>query len=228
MISCSRRFKILMSYTIICRHILKICKLDCENVDKKVFNDVNMYMMALTMIMILLLFVCTGHWNYTHTIRRPKIRGQVIEVKTQLSHRDYVNLLSQKDETHYPIYKKRRCFIHFNQYFQLDIYCKPCHPRYVTIVLFFHWTLCFAIVLFVWPTHNTSYIICCVRCEGLVLLETYSALEDQELLDRLPKFLDIEAEVTGNSAYSMFNLSLVEEWDKSKNFCHYLKGTDNF
>jgi len=57
-----------------------------------------------------------------------------------------------------------------------------------------------------------------------VLLETYSALEDQELLDRLPKFLDIEAEVTGNAAYSMFNLSLVEEWDKSKNFCHYLKG----
>ncbi|XP_001951525.1 TRPL translocation defect protein 14 [Acyrthosiphon pisum] len=133
-----------------------------------------------------------GHWNYTHTIRRPRVRGQVIEVKTQLSHRDYVNLLSQKDETHYPIYKKRRCFIHYNQYFQLDIYCKPCHKR----------------------------------CEGLVLLETYSALEDQELLDRLPKFLDIEAEVTGNAAYSMFNLSLVEDWDKSKNFCHYLKGPD--
>lgn len=70
-----------------------------------------------------------GHWNYTHTIRRPRVRGQVIEVKTQLSHRDYVNLLSQKDETHHPIYKKRRCFIHYNQYFQLDIYCKPCHPR---------------------------------------------------------------------------------------------------
>lgn len=57
-----------------------------------------------------------------------------------------------------------------------------------------------------------------------MLLETYSALEDQELLDRLPKFLDIESEVTGNAAYSMFNLSLVEDWDKSKNFCHYLKG----
>ncbi|XP_050443538.1 TRPL translocation defect protein 14 isoform X4 [Adelges cooleyi] len=133
-----------------------------------------------------------GHWNYTHTIRRPRVRGQVIEVKTQLSHRDYVNLLSQKDETHYPIYKKRRCFIHNNQYFQLDIYCKPCHPR----------------------------------CEGLVLLETYSALEDKELLDRLPKFLDIEAEVTGSASYSMFNLSLVEDWDKTKNFCHYLKGPD--
>lgn len=133
-----------------------------------------------------------GHWNYTHTIRRPRVRGQVIEVKTQLSHRDYLNLLTQKDETHFPIYKKRRCFIYYNQYFQLDIYCKPCHPR----------------------------------CEGLVLLETYSALEDQHLLDRLPKFLDIEAEVTGNAVYSMFNLSLVEDWDKSKHFCHYLKGPD--
>lgn len=61
-----------------------------------------------------------------------------------------------------------------------------------------------------------------------MLLETYSALEDQELLDRLPKFLDIEAEVTGNAAYSMFNLSLVEDWDKSKNFCHYLKGNFHF
>lgn len=66
------------------------------------------------------------------------------------------------------------------------------------------------------------------RCEGLVLLETYSALEDQKLLDRLPKFLDIESEVTGNAAYSMFNLSLVEDWDKSKNFCHYLKGNFHF
>lgn len=75
----------------------------------------------------------TGHWNYTHTIRRPRVRGQIIEVKTQLSHRDYMNMLSQKDETHHPIYKKRRCFIHYNQYFQLDIYCKPCHPRYVCV-----------------------------------------------------------------------------------------------
>jgi len=63
------------------------------------------------------------------------------------------------------------------------------------------------------------YFISDFRCEGLILLETYSILEGQELLDRLPKFLDIEAEVTGNPEYSMFNLSLVEDWDISKNFC---------
>ncbi|KAF0752984.1 TRPL translocation defect protein 14-like [Aphis craccivora] len=113
-----------------------------------------------------------GHWNYTHTIRKPKVQDQV--------------LLLLKDEKHYPIYKTRRCFIHNNQYFQLDIYRKPCHKR----------------------------------CKGLILLETHSVLKDQELLDRLPKFLDIEADVTGNAAYSMFNLSLVEDWEKSKIFCH--------
>lgn len=96
---------------------------------QKGFLSICTYITFLTMTSILLII---GHWNYTHTIRRPRVRGQVIEVKTQLSHRDYVNLLSQKDETHYPIYKKRRCFIHYNQYFQLDIYCKPCHKRFVT------------------------------------------------------------------------------------------------
>ncbi|XP_025190370.1 TRPL translocation defect protein 14-like [Melanaphis sacchari] len=127
-----------------------------------------------------------GHWNYTHTLRKPKIQEQVIEIKMQLTHKSYVNLLPLKDETHNPIYKKRRCFIYNNQYFQLDIYRKPCHKR----------------------------------CKGLILLETHSVLENQDLFDRLPKFLDIEAEVTDNAAYSMFNLSLVEDWEKSKKFCH--------
>ncbi|XP_026819285.1 TRPL translocation defect protein 14-like [Rhopalosiphum maidis] len=126
-----------------------------------------------------------GHWNYTHTLRKPKVQEQVVEIKMQLTHRSYSNLLPLKDEHHYPIYKTRRCFIHKNQYFQLDIYRRPCHKR----------------------------------CKGLILLETHSVLGDQELLERLPTFLDIEAEVTGCAAYSMFNLSLVEDWEKSNKFC---------
>lgn len=118
-----------MSYTTICKRIRKICKLDCENEDKKVFSMT--FIRTTSVSVIIFLYSFLGHWNYTHTIRRPKVRNQVIEVKTQLSHRDYMNLLSQKDETHFPILKKRRCFIHNNQYFQLDIYCKPGHPRYV-------------------------------------------------------------------------------------------------
>lgn len=70
-----------------------------------------------------------GHWSYIHTIRRPHLHGQAVEVKTQLTHRDYLNLMAQRDEAHFIIYKKRRCFLVNNQYFQLDIYKEPSHPR---------------------------------------------------------------------------------------------------
>lgn len=71
-----------------------------------------------------------NHWSYIHTQRRPNVHGQArIEVKTQLTHRDYMNLLAQRDDAHFTIYKKRRCFLINNQYFQLDIYREPSHPR---------------------------------------------------------------------------------------------------
>ncbi|ERL90591.1 hypothetical protein D910_07938 [Dendroctonus ponderosae] len=71
-----------------------------------------------------------GYYSYIHTVRRQnQPGGQVIEVKTQINHRDYINLLTQKDNSHFTIYKKRRCFIFDNQYFQLDIYEQPSHPR---------------------------------------------------------------------------------------------------
>lgn len=129
-----------------------------------------------------------GHWSYIHTIRRPKMCGQVIEVKTQLTHRDYLNMLAQRDDSHFTIFKRRRCFLINNQYFQLDIYREPAHPR----------------------------------CRGLMLLETYTALSGIELKNILPQFLTIEKEVTGNSDYSMFNLSLREEWNSTNKYCHNL------
>uniref|UniRef100_A0A0A9VVL2 NadR/Ttd14 AAA domain-containing protein n=1 Tax=Lygus hesperus TaxID=30085 RepID=A0A0A9VVL2_LYGHE len=130
-----------------------------------------------------------GRWSYTHTIRKPKILDQVVEVKTQLSHRDYVNLLSQSDYSHFPIYKTRRCFLVQNQYFQLDIYQKPSHPR----------------------------------CDGLMLLETYSALQDDSLQASLPEFLNIDKEVTGDPAFSMYNLSLLADWHNSPRVLSALK-----
>ncbi|CAL7947764.1 unnamed protein product [Xylocopa violacea] len=129
-----------------------------------------------------------GHWSYIHTIRRPKMCGQVIEVKTQLTHRDYLNMLAQRDDSHFTIFKRRRCFLINNQYFQLDIYREPAHPR----------------------------------CRGLMLLETYTALSGDELKNILPQFLTIEKEVTGNPDYSMFNLSLREEWNTTNKYCHNL------
>ncbi|XP_067004207.2 TRPL translocation defect protein 14-like [Anabrus simplex] len=125
-----------------------------------------------------------GHWSYIHTIRKPKIHDQVVEVKTQLTRRDYLNILSQRDDSHFTIYKKRRCFLVNNQYLQLDIYKQPCHPR----------------------------------CKGLILLETYTSADHRDLQKILPNFLTIAKEVTGDPSYSMFNLSLREDWATTKKF----------
>ena len=71
---------------------------------------------------------CNGKWSYTHTTRK-QVSGQMIELKKQLTHRDYLTLLTQEDTKHFPIYKTRRCFLWQNQYFQLDIYKNPGHER---------------------------------------------------------------------------------------------------
>lgn len=70
-----------------------------------------------------------GKWSYTYTVRKPELHGQVVEVKTNLTQRDYLNMLAQKDHNHLTVYKIRRCFLHNDQYFQLDIYEDSCHPR---------------------------------------------------------------------------------------------------
>ena len=41
---------------------------------------------------------------------------------------------TQRDHSRQPVYKTRRCFLWKNQYFQLDIYNEPCHPRYVDCI----------------------------------------------------------------------------------------------
>lgn len=73
--------------------------------------------------------------------------------------------------------------------------------------------------------NTLKVFVSCFRCRGLVLLETYSAAYDQNaLLASLPKFLAIEKEVTGDPAYSMYNLSLKEDWKTSTK---YYAGSDN-
>lgn len=62
------------------------------------------------------------------------------------------------------------------------------------------------------------------RCKGMILLETYSALEEGQLMKTLPSFLNIQKEVTGNPDYSMYNLSLREDWKNSKKFCRAVVG----
>ncbi|XP_075541924.1 TRPL translocation defect 14 [Dermacentor variabilis] len=112
-------------------------------------------------------------WSYMHTIRKSDINSQTIELKRQITHRDYINMLAQRNDSHYTVYKVRRCFLWNHMYFQLDIYKKPCHSR----------------------------------CEGLILLETYTTHSPEELPELLPPFLDIRKDVTSDPNYSMFCLS---------------------
>ena len=53
------------------------------------------------------------------------------------------------------------------------------------------------------------------RCDGLVLLECFATSSGDEVRDKLPPFLDIIKNVTGDPDYSMFNLSLKS--DSSRN-----------
>lgn len=117
-------------------------------------------------------------------------------------------MLAQKDDAHFTIFKKRRCFLVNNQYFQLDIYQEPSHPRYVKFLTFFHMKINF--IFF--------------RCRGLMLLETYTSLVGDELEKSLPQFLNIVKQTTGDPSYSMFNLSLKEDWNNTKKFCYSLHG----
>ena len=64
------------------------------------------------------------------------------------------------------------------------------------------------------------------RCNGLMLLETYSSLEGDGVNTRLPSFLNIAKEVTGMPEYSMYNLSLKDEWHETSKFCTNLSGKD--
>lgn len=49
---------------------------------------------------------------------------------------------------------------------------------------------------------------CNTMCKDLIILETYTTLSNEELTKRLPDFLNIQEDVTSNSDYSMYNLSL--------------------
>ena len=60
------------------------------------------------------------------------------------------------------------------------------------------------------------------RCKGLMLLETYTTKMGEDLQSRLPPFLNVGSGVTGDPAFSMFNLSLKEDWSNNMKFCHRL------
>ncbi|KAL8615265.1 hypothetical protein ACOMHN_051757 [Nucella lapillus] len=121
-----------------------------------------------------------GNWTFTHTIRRPEINEESVELRMPVTEKDYEILLAQRDDKHHKVFKVRRCFLWQNQYFQLDIYQAPCPDK----------------------------------CQGLMLLETFTAKDRHSV--RLPGFITVEREVTGEASYSMFNLSLKKEFWASR------------
>jgi hypothetical protein len=60
-----------------------------------------------------------------------------------------------------------------------------------------------------------------------MLLETYTSLDDEGIKKCLPKFLNVVEEVTGKPEYSMFNLSLKEDWKNSKKYCNDMPGNQS-
>ena len=61
------------------------------------------------------------------------------------------------------------------------------------------------------------FILTFCRCNGLILLETYTTAKSDLLTEKLPPFLKIVKEVTCDPSYSMYNLSLKAEWS-AQNF----------
>jgi CYTH domain-containing protein len=63
--------------------------------------------------------------HYNITIRYPNVDGQRVETRRNLQSREYETLLRQSDPRYKPVMKLRRCFLHNDLYFQLDIYQSP-------------------------------------------------------------------------------------------------------
>ena len=65
---------------------------------------------------------------FTHTERRVVGTDRVEQIM-QLSEREYLALLNQRDPSHSPVHKKRKCFLWKGHYFQLDVFLEPCSRR---------------------------------------------------------------------------------------------------
>jgi CYTH domain-containing protein/predicted ATPase len=66
-----------------------------------------------------------GSHIYLHTIKRPLVAGQQIEVEHAVSGREYLSLLTRADPARHPIRKRRTCFLWRGHYFELDVFADP-------------------------------------------------------------------------------------------------------
>jgi CYTH domain-containing protein/predicted ATPase len=67
-----------------------------------------------------------GTPSYVHTLRRPWMDGQRVELERAISAREYAALLAQADPARRTVKKRRTCFLWEGQYFELDEFLEPC------------------------------------------------------------------------------------------------------
>ena len=84
----------------------------------------------------------------------------------------------------------------------------------------FYFAICYFVTCFIKFRHLNVTLLssqvvyfcfrepCHARCQGLILLETFTTLPSSEINSNLPPFLHIIKEVTGDPAFSMYNLAL--------------------
>ncbi|KAK5981035.1 IQ domain-containing protein E [Trichostrongylus colubriformis] len=125
-----------------------------------------------------------GRSTFTVT-RRELHRGkEFVETRTQITFREYTRYRTMKDRSRAPLHKQRRCFMVGNQYFNLDLY---------TVIP---------------PSANS------LQLDGhLIFLETYTTVPKGEPV-LLPDFLEIEKEITGQAAYSMYSMAKIPNSDR--------------
>jgi CYTH domain-containing protein/predicted ATPase len=66
-----------------------------------------------------------GSYTYTHTLKKPAGAGERVEIERPITGRDYVNFLAQADPARRTVRKRRTCFLHEGQYFELDRFLDP-------------------------------------------------------------------------------------------------------
>jgi CYTH domain-containing protein len=66
-----------------------------------------------------------GSYSYTHTAKKALRTGARVEVERMISGREYIGLLAESDPTRKTVRKRRTCFLHDGQYFELDRFLEP-------------------------------------------------------------------------------------------------------
>lgn len=67
----------------------------------------------------------TTSMHFTMTVRHPQVDGQRVEIRRQITPREYDSYKSQIDPNRLPVTKLRRCFLYADRYFQLDVFESP-------------------------------------------------------------------------------------------------------